>query len=115
MADTNGAGRPHAATSYRVELGGQAVTVEVTERDDGLYVRVGDGLARHAEVAAARHDGELSLLLDGVLLSGLVGAHEGGVTVAVDGLEVQVTFPSGPLAGEISGWKALKVGAKGKK
>jgi hypothetical protein len=30
-------------------------------------------------------------------------------TVKIDGLEVQVVFPSGPLAGEIRGTKALPV------
>jgi hypothetical protein len=35
--------------------------------------------------------------------------------VTATGLEVIVTFPSGPLAGEITGWKALKVTAKEKK
>jgi hypothetical protein len=34
------------------------------------------------------------------------------VTVTVDGLEVQVTFPSGPLAGEITGTKSLPVKPK---
>jgi hypothetical protein len=30
-------------------------------------------------------------------------------TLTATGLEVIVTFPSGPLAGEITGWKAIKV------
>jgi len=32
--------------------------------------------------------------------------------VTVDGLEVQVVFPTGPLAGEITGTKALTVKPK---
>jgi hypothetical protein len=31
------------------------------------------------------------------------------VAVKVEGLEVQVSFPSGPLAGEITGWKPVPV------
>jgi hypothetical protein len=36
-------------------------------------------------------------------------------TLTATELEVVVTFPSGPLAGEISGWKPLRVTAKEKK
>jgi hypothetical protein len=31
------------------------------------------------------------------------------VTVAADALEVIAVFPSGPLAGDITGWKALTI------
>jgi biotin carboxyl carrier protein len=72
-------------TTYRVELGGQALTVEVVERDDGLYVRVGEGEPRHVEVTIARDDGELGLLVGGEGILGLVGQREQGVTVIVDG------------------------------
>ena len=37
------------------------------------------------------------------------------LAVTATELEVIVTFPSGPLAGEISGWKPFKVTAKVKK
>ena len=72
-------------TTYRVELGGQALTVEVVERDDGLYVRVGECEPRHVEVTIARDDGELGLLVGGEGILGLVGQREQGVTVIVDG------------------------------
>ena len=52
-------------TTYRVELGGQALIVELSERDDGLYVRVGEGEARRVAVTIARDDGELGLLVGG--------------------------------------------------
>src|SRR5215212_936911 len=88
MADANGSARPRATTTYRVELGGQTVTVELSERDDGLYARVGDGEARRVEVAVSRDDGELSLLVGGETVRGLVGAREGGLIVVVDGQTV---------------------------
>jgi biotin carboxyl carrier protein len=87
-AEQNGSGRPIATATYRVELGGRAVTVEVSERDDGLYVRLGEGDARRVEVASAPSDGELSLLVAGEVVRGLVGTREGGVTVVVDGQSV---------------------------
>jgi biotin carboxyl carrier protein len=85
----NGPGRPLSATSYRVELGGQALTVEVSERDDGLYVRIGEGTARRVEVLLDRADGELSLLVGGEVVRGLVGAREGKTVVVVDGQPVE--------------------------
>jgi hypothetical protein len=36
------------------------------------------------------------------------------VTAAVEGLEVKVTFPSGPLAGDVTGTKPLPVRRPGK-
>jgi len=72
-------------TTYRVELGGQALTVEVGEDDDGLYVRVGEGEPRRVEVTSARDDGELGLLVGGEGILGLVGRRGQGVTVIVDG------------------------------
>ena len=90
MADANGSARPHATTVYRVEIGGQALTVELAERDDGLYARIGDGEARRVDVAVSRDDGELSLLVGGETVHGLVGAREGGLTIVVDGQTVDV-------------------------
>ncbi len=84
-----GAGRSSGATSYRVEVGGQALTIELFERDDGLFVRVGDGPSRRVEVAVSREDGELSLLVSGEVVRGLVGPREDGVTVVVDGRAVE--------------------------
>jgi biotin carboxyl carrier protein len=89
----NGNGRQAAVTSYRVELGGQALTVEVSEREDGLYVRIGDGEtwtgeARRVDVALTRDDGELALLVGGEQVHGLVGRRDGGLTVVVDGQTV---------------------------
>ena len=88
MTESDGSPSPLAATTYRVEIGGQAITVELAERDDGLFVRVGDGPERRVEVAASREDGELSLLVGGEVVRGLVGPSEGGVTVVVDGRAV---------------------------
>src|SRR5690348_2840899 len=85
----NVTGRPLAVTSYRVELGGQALTVEVSEREDGLYVRVGEGAARRVEVLLDRADGELALLVGGEVVRGLVGAHNGTRTLMLDGQTVE--------------------------
>jgi biotin carboxyl carrier protein len=72
-------------TTYRVEIGGQALTVEVSERDDGLYVKVGEADARRVDVTLTRDDGELALLVGGEQVHGLVGTRNGGLTVVVDG------------------------------
>ena len=37
MAASNGSPRPLAATTYRIEIGSQALAIEVSERDDGLF------------------------------------------------------------------------------
>jgi biotin carboxyl carrier protein len=85
----DGASRPLAATTYRVELaGGQTLTVEVSEREDGLYVRVGEGEARPVQIVTSRDDGELALLVGGELVRGLVGTRQGGLTVVTDGQAV---------------------------
>ena len=89
MSASNGAPKPLATSTYRVEVGGQALTVEVSERDDGLYVRVGDGVPRRVEVAVSREDGELSLLVGGEVVQGLIGPREDGVVVVVDGRAVE--------------------------
>ena len=88
MSASNGAPRPLATSTSRVEVGDQQLTIELSERDDGLYVRVGDGPARRVEIAVSREDGELSLLVGGSVVRGLVGAGEGGPTVVVDGRAV---------------------------
>jgi biotin carboxyl carrier protein len=88
MSEPNGASRIVATSTYRIELGGQAITVEVTERDDGLYVRIGEGDERRVEVTVTQDDGELGLLVGGDVVRGLVGGREGGVTVVVDGQAV---------------------------
>ena len=88
MAAPDGSPRSLAATTYRVEIGGRALTVELREREDGLFVRVGDGPASRVEVAAQLEDGELSLLVGGAVVRGLVGRREDGVTVVVDGQAV---------------------------
>jgi biotin carboxyl carrier protein len=86
--DSSGGDSTLARTTYRVELGGRAIVVEVADGDDGLFVRIGDGDARRAELTSGRDDAELSLLVGGELLRGLVGVREGGVTVVVDGQAV---------------------------
>jgi biotin carboxyl carrier protein len=83
-------GRPLASTSYRVEAGGHTTTIAVVERDDGLYVRVGDGPERRVDVAVSRDDGELGVIVGGELVHGLVGEREGGLTVALDGQSIDV-------------------------
>lgn len=84
----NGNGRAAGVTAYRVELGGQTLTVEISERDDGLYVRIGEGAARRVDVTISRDDGELGLLVGGEQVRGLVGRRDDGLTVVVDGQAV---------------------------
>ena len=84
----NGA-NPLATATYQVELGGQTLVVTIIDREDGRYIRVGDGPERTVEVVIARHDGDLGLLVDGTLLRGLIGQHDDGtVTVAMDGASI---------------------------
>jgi biotin carboxyl carrier protein len=85
---SDGRDKPLAAASYRVELGGRALTVGVVERDDGLYVRIGDGPERRVDIAVSRDDGELGLLVGGELVRGLIGRRDDGLTVVVDGQAV---------------------------
>lgn len=85
---TNEAGRSAGTTAYRVEIGGQAVTVEVTEHDDGLYVRLGDGPPQRVDVVVNRDDGELALVVGGETIRGLVGRRSGGLTVVTNGEQV---------------------------
>jgi biotin carboxyl carrier protein len=75
-------------TSYRVEIGGQALRVEVIERDDGLYARLGDGEPRRVEVMVNRDDGELALVVGGETVRGLVGRRPGGLTIVADGQQL---------------------------
>ena len=88
MSASNGAPRTLATSTYLVEVGGQTVTVEVSERDDGLYARVGDAPVRPVGIAVSREDGELSLLVGGEVVRGLIGSRDGGLTVVVDGRAV---------------------------
>ncbi|MGE3268494.1 MAG: biotin/lipoyl-containing protein [Chloroflexota bacterium] len=90
MSEANGTPRPLATSTYRVELGGQTVTVAVITRDDGLYVRLGDGPERPVEVALQRDDGEFGVLVDGQLVQGLVSPpREDGVTLMLDGHAIE--------------------------
>jgi biotin carboxyl carrier protein len=84
----NNGGRTVGTTAYRVELGGQAVTVEVSEHEDGLYVSVGDGPAQRVDVVVHRDDGELALVVGGRTIRGLVGRRTGGLTVVTNGEQV---------------------------
>jgi biotin carboxyl carrier protein len=92
MADANGSGaaegRAKSISTYRVELNGRQLTIELAERDDGLYARIGDGPSRRVEVMVSRDDGELSVAVGGALLRGLVGRRESGLTIVVDGQSV---------------------------
>ena len=84
----NNGGRAVGTTAYRVELGGQAVTVEVSEHEDGLYVSLGDGPARRVDVVVHRDDGELALVVGGQAIRGLVGRRPNGLTVVTNGEHV---------------------------
>ncbi|MFN8635687.1 MAG: biotin/lipoyl-containing protein [Chloroflexota bacterium] len=86
-----GQGKPLASTTYRVEAGGQTLSVAVVEREDGLYVQVGDGPERRVEVAVSLDDGELGAIVGGQLVHGMVTSHEGGLTVSLDGQTTDVT------------------------
>ena len=88
-SEPNSSVDPVATTTYRIEIGDQAYSVEITERDDGLAVRIGDGPVNRVEVAASRDVGELTLVVGGEIVRGLVGAHAGGMTVIVDGEAVE--------------------------
>jgi biotin carboxyl carrier protein len=85
MPEPDGSARPLAVATYRVELAGQTLVVELTRREDGQFARLGDAAERRVEVVAARDDGELVLLVGAQVVRGLVGARDGGVAVVVDG------------------------------
>ena len=85
MSEVDEGSWPRDATTYRVEIGGCAVTVALADVDGGLLVRLDGGSPQRLDVALARDDGELSLLLGGATVRGLVGQREGGVTIVVDG------------------------------
>jgi biotin carboxyl carrier protein len=88
---SNGAGEARAASTYRVELDGRSVTVEISDRDDGLYARIDDGAELRVDLSARRPGGELSVLLGGRVVRGLVGASHEGVTVVVQGRTFDAT------------------------
>lgn len=81
----NGVSRQLAAMTYQVELESQTVVVTVVDREDGRYIRVGDGPERRVEIVISRDDGELGVLVGGELVHGLVGRTADGLTVALDG------------------------------
>ncbi len=89
--DANGKPRPLNVDRYRVRVGSQEVTVEIVEREAGLFVRVGDGPEQLVDVMARADDGELSVLLDGTLLRALIGETDNGRTVVVGGRAVDVS------------------------
>src|SRR5262245_16949685 len=78
-------------TSYRVELGGHSLVVEIVERDDGLYARIGEGEARRVEIVTNRADGELGLVVGDEVIRGLIGTRTGGLTIVTDGQTVDAT------------------------
>lgn len=92
MADNaNGQPRPLAVDRYRVTAGGLEVTVEIVEREAGLFARVGDGPEQSVDVIARADGGEMSVLLDGTLVRALIGATDGGHTVVAGGRAVEVS------------------------
>ena len=90
-SESGAAGKALATAVYRVQVGEQTRTVAIIEREAGLFLRVGDGPERPVEVAARTADGELSVLVGGVLLRGLVAAGAEGTTVVVAGQAVTAT------------------------
>jgi biotin carboxyl carrier protein len=91
MAERNGTGNVRAVSTYHVELEGRAVTVEISERDDGLYARIDDGAEQRVDVSTSKPGGELSLLFGGRVVRGLVGSSHQGMTVVARGRTVDVT------------------------
>jgi len=83
--------RPLSLERYRVTIGDQSLTVEIVERQHGLFVRVDDGPERPAEVIVQTNDGELSVLLDGIVLRALIGESDAGRTVVLYGQGVDLT------------------------
>ena len=83
-----GLARQLASMTYQVELESQTVVVTVIDREDGRYIRVGDGPERRAEIVISRDDGELGVLVGGELVRGLIERQVEGLTVAVDGHSV---------------------------
>jgi propionyl-CoA carboxylase alpha chain len=88
--DMSGQARPLATDRYRVRVGGQDVTVEVVEREAGLFVRVGDGPERSVDVISRSVEGEMALLLDGTVVRALIGAGAEGYTIVSSGRSVDV-------------------------
>jgi biotin carboxyl carrier protein len=87
-AGEDGTGKALSTAIYRVQVADQSFVVAIIEREAGLYLKVGDGPEQSVAVAARTADGELSVLLGGALVRGLVGAAgpgDDGVTVVVDG------------------------------
>lgn len=89
-------GYPSAVERYRVLIGPRALTVDVIERDTGLFVSVDEGPELPVDVLMRRDDGEIGVVVAGRLLRGLVGAQSGGRaaagrTVVHDGESVDVT------------------------
>lgn len=81
----DGSSRQLASMTYQVELDSQTVVVTVIDREDGRYLRVGDGPERRVDVVISRDDGELGVLVGGELVHGLVGRTADGLTVALEG------------------------------
>lgn len=98
MSDMRGAAsggpKPLATTSYRVLVGDVARSVSIVEREDGLYLSLDDGPEQRIDVTAHTADGELSVLVAGKMVRGLVsqrahgGLTEDSVTVVVEGRTV---------------------------
>jgi acetyl/propionyl-CoA carboxylase alpha subunit len=89
--DAAGQTRPLAIDRYRVRVGDQEVTVEIVEREAGLFVRLGDGPERSVEVISHEDAGELSVLLDGRLLKTLLGDADAGRTIVFGGRALDVS------------------------
>ncbi|MCC7369922.1 MAG: hypothetical protein IT306_15955 [Chloroflexi bacterium] len=85
MSEGNGVSRLLASTAYRVEIGERTVTVTVVDREDGRYVRLDEGDEQRIDVLATTTDGELSVLVGGSVLRGLIGRQDDRVTMALDG------------------------------
>lgn len=91
MDDGNGSTRPTTAARYQVSLGEQHVTVEVIERRDGLFVRIGDGAEQPVEVLERPDDGALTVLLNGEVVRALTNETDAGRVVVYEGEAFDVT------------------------
>jgi biotin carboxyl carrier protein len=84
-AGANGASSGRTTSTYRVELDGRSVTVEISEREDGLYARIDDGAEQRIDLSASRPGGELSVVFGGRVVRGLVAPSHESLSVVVRG------------------------------
>jgi acetyl/propionyl-CoA carboxylase alpha subunit len=93
MSDSAGGDqpRPLSVERYRVRVADQETPVEIVERANGLFVRVGEGPEQSLDVISRTDDGEMSVLLDGALIRALIGERDGGRTIVSEGSTIDVS------------------------